>query len=146
MRLHTRAPRGRRVRRQGRPVSPVLPGLVDVVAGRVRSGIAGLLTPVLRTIRDRCDALSRTGTNAAAVLRAMIDAITAALKGKSPLWAGLRAAVARADTRTKVLVGTVLGLTLLLGPVLLVVLLLVALIAAVASAVRARTNSSHRRR
>ncbi|MGW3471106.1 hypothetical protein ACWDKQ_22200 [Saccharopolyspora sp. NPDC000995] len=64
--------------------------------------------------------------------------VSAALRGKHPLWPAAKAAVAGLSVRVKVFLVLGLALVLLLGPVLFVVLLLFVVVVAVIRMMRLR--------
>ncbi|MFF2114772.1 hypothetical protein [Rhodococcus koreensis] len=66
-----------------------------------------------------------------------LEGIRAALTGKNPVWAAIKALVSGLSGKAKFGLVLLLIVALLLGPVLLVVLLLVLLVAVIVAAVRA---------
>ncbi len=112
--------------RAGIPGGGVLRRAVAALAGKVR----GWVTKIVDTVRESVSALPGIG-----------QALSAAVQGRSPLWAGLKGAVANLSRTTKATLLVGAALTLLLGPVVLVLLLLTALIAWITSALRTQQKN-----
>ncbi|MGI8312658.1 hypothetical protein [Saccharopolyspora hattusasensis] len=66
--------------------------------------------------------------------------VSAAIRGKHPLWPAVKAAVTGLSVKVKVLLVVGLALVLLLGPVLLVLLLLFLIVVAVIRTMRVRRS------
>ncbi|MEN0139976.1 MAG: hypothetical protein AAGC80_32805 [Rhodococcus sp. (in: high G+C Gram-positive bacteria)] len=69
-----------------------------------------------------------------------LEGIRAALTGKNPVWAAIKALVSGLSGKAKFGLVLLLVVALLLGPILLVILLLVLLVAVIVAAVRAATR------
>ncbi|EHI43102.1 hypothetical protein OPAG_09243 [Rhodococcus opacus PD630] len=92
---------------------------------------------IRQQFREWMDTLVDTIAQSDAGINAVIAGIRAALTGKNPVWAAIKALVSGLSGKAKVALVLVLVLGSLLAPVLLVVLLLVLVVAALVAAVRA---------
>ncbi|GAB3284071.1 hypothetical protein [Parasphingorhabdus pacifica] len=112
--------------RAGRQGGGILRRAFAALASKVR----GWVNRIVGTVAESVNALPGIG-----------QALSAAVQGRSPLWEGLKGAVANLSRATKatLLVGG--AITLLLGPVVLVLLLLAALIAWIVTALRPHQKS-----
>lgn len=113
--------------RAGIPGLGLLRGAFAALAAKIR----GWVNKVVDTISESVKALPGIG-----------HALSAAVQGKSPLWEGLKGAVAHLSRTTKTILIVGGALVLLLGPVVLVVLLLTALIAWIVTSVRTRQSKT----
>ncbi|QIZ37137.1 hypothetical protein FDZ84_24015 [Saccharopolyspora sp. ASAGF58] len=101
--------------------------------------IAGISASASHKFHHWMNKLADAIANASPGIKAALEGISAALKGKNPLWGAIKAAVL--SFKTKLILVLVVALALLLGPVLLVVLLLALIVAGVVAAVRAAGRS-----
>ncbi|MEV6227962.1 hypothetical protein AB0L88_08800 [Saccharopolyspora shandongensis] len=103
--------------------------------------IAGISASASHKFHHWMNKLADAIANASPGIKAALEGISAALKGKNPLWGAIKAAFFGLSFKTKIILVLVVALALLLGPVLLVVLLLALIVAGVVAAVRAAGRS-----
>ncbi|REE71007.1 hypothetical protein C8E05_0340 [Rhodococcus wratislaviensis] len=107
--------------------------LVDAVRDRG----ATMAQNIRQKFQDWMDTLVDAIAHNDAGMGAGIAAVRAALTGKNPVWAAIKALVSGLSGKAKVALVLLLVLGLVLAPVLVVVLLLVLVVAALVAAVRA---------
>ncbi|MFC9839140.1 hypothetical protein ACFVKB_35850 [Rhodococcus sp. NPDC127530] len=107
--------------------------LVDAVRDRGET----VTQKIRQKFQEWMDTLVDATAQSDAGVQAVIAGIRAALTGKNPVWAAIKALVSGLSGKAKVALVLLLVLGLLLAPVLLVVLLLVLVVAALVAAVRA---------
>ncbi|MDA3623814.1 hypothetical protein [Saccharopolyspora oryzae] len=108
-------------------------GWLREAAGRI---VRDLLVRLYRKVPAWLDKLADSASGSPSV-QSGLAGVSAAMRGKHPLWPAVKAAVAGLSVKVKVLLVLGLALALLLGPVLLV-LLLVFLVIAVIKTMRLR--------
>ena len=136
-----RSARGREDLQSRLAVSPIPAAanrLKQVGSRVVHATVQRITAAVSRKFHHWASRLGDAVARASPRLNAALEAISAALKGKKPLWAAIKAAVSALSFRAKILLTAVLVLALLLGPVLLVALLVALIVAGVVAAARTR--------
>ncbi|MEV0700228.1 hypothetical protein AB0I53_20285 [Saccharopolyspora sp. NPDC050389] len=115
-----------------------LAGGLREAAGRIVRDLLAMGSAVLfRKVPAWLDKLADAASGSPGV-QAALAGVSAAVRGKHPLWPAVKAAVAGLSAKAKLLLVLCLVLVLLLGPVLLVLLLLFLIVVAVIRAVRPR--------